>query len=187
MKKTIMIIMSSFLFIACGNDAKKTDLPTSVEKQEKYVTPSKTGIGSPCSLLEIDEVKNICNVAEGTEISKEKKQYTFPSCKFKWKDGSLKETKNIGGNKIEIVSNQEILLVLVENADNSMFERSTKVYKDGETVSGIGDKAIWGTAMHQLTFLAKGTMMHVNVFTSSDNEINRQNAMAIAKLMIDKF
>ena len=93
----------------------------------------------------------------------------------------------IVGKEYTIDYPSEISLVLVANANQKMFETSTAVYKDGETVGGLGDNAMWGVKMLQLTFLAKGYMIHLHVSMSSDQAEDKENAIVLAGKIIDRL
>jgi len=120
-----------------------------------------------------------------TEVKDEMR--TYPTCFYKWESVNYSTTKTIGGREISLEYPAETTLVLVKEATQAMFTASTKVYKDGVSQDGIGEMAVWGEQMSQLTFLAKGTMVHVNVKVSADAASNRAKAVELASLIIGQL
>lgn len=174
----------SFLLMACSNSSSTSS--TSEEQTAQPVTESAPkSIGSPCELVSVADIKAV--FSPQTEVDMEDKMLTYPTCKYAWKDGSFVDEKNIGGTKVKIVMPQEVMLVMVQNADANMFSQATAVYKDGVDLEEMGEKAIWSNQMHQLTFIKNGTMLHVNVSVANDNAINKEKAMAIANIASSNF
>lgn len=112
----------------------------------------------------------------------------------------IKDSKELNEKIIKIISEfvsdlgkkknkspAEMSIVLVKNATKKMFETSTQVYKDGQAETGIGEMAIWGAKMSQLTFLAKGYMIHLHVKKSGDDTENREIAGKVAAHIIEKL
>ena len=80
-----------------------------------------------------------------------------------------------------------LMIVTVANANKSMYEKSIVVYKDGENVSGLGEMAMWGDSMSQVTFLSDGYMIHLSLKVSADNKDNKDKAIELAKLVKERL
>lgn len=184
-KKTTLILAIPFFVFSCGNSEENTSSDDTAAGSEKTASAAMS-IESPCELISSEEVASICDVASEFKIAQEDKMLTYPTCIFKWEDGKVKRSTKIGNTQVDFDMPSEVLIVMVKNANEKMFEQSTTVYKDGVDVK-IGDKAIWGVTMSQLTFLAKGYMFHVNVKVTNDAEFNKEKAAEIAKMLIGKL
>jgi hypothetical protein len=135
----------------------------------------------------LEEVKKRFNLDASIEISLEDKVYTYPTCTFNWKDGKVTKLMDIGGQKMEIELDSELLIVMVKDANESNYETSISVYSDGQNEGGIGDKATWSAKRAQLTFLFNTYLFHVHVRASNDDTVNKKNAIEIAGDIIAKL
>jgi hypothetical protein len=144
-------------------------------------------IDSPCELVSLEEVKLRFELDESIEISFEDKAYTYPTCSFKWKDGQVTKTMDIGGQKMDVELESELLIVMVKEANESKYEASISVYSDGQIEGGIGELATWSPKRAQLTFLSNSYLFHVHVRASNDNAENRKNAIEIAGGIMGKL
>jgi len=183
--KKLTFALSVSLFIFSCIDSTKVDK----EKVFNEVVTGNTEIlpGSPCELISVDDVKSICNVSNEVEIVQEDKVYTHPTCTFEWKDGKVTHVMSVGGRDMTIDLPSEVMIVMVSNSNEKMFGQSTSVYKDGVSVDEVGEKAMWGIKMSQLTFLSNGYMFHVHIKVSDDNEDNKQKAIEVAHLLSSKI
>lgn len=181
MKKTVFALALSFIVLSCGNTEDNSETMQSERAASKDVY-----INSPCELISAEEVKSICNVESQFEIIQEDKLYIHPTCTFKWKDKKVSRVMTIGGSDMTIEIPSKVLIVMVHNSTEEMFEQSTSIYKDGNDVS-VGENAIWGTNMSQLTFLSKGYLFHVNLNVSNDDSDNKQKAIKVAELLMGKI
>lgn len=184
-KKTTLILALPFLIFSCGDSPENTSTDDSTSGSEKSA-PSLAIIESPCELISSEDVASICNVASEFKIVQEDKKLTYPTCIFKWEDGVVKRSMEIGGTTVDFDMPSEVLIVMVKNANEQMFGQATSVYKDGVDAN-IGDKSIWGVKMSQLTFLAKGYIFHVHVKMSNEDEVNKKHALKIAKKLIGQL
>jgi len=178
LKFTLIISLFAF-FNSCGNSSNNSESETAQEEDS-----STSNVSSPCQLIAASDISNMFSVPSGIEVKMEDKALTYPTCTFKWDE---KFADKMGSSSIDVELSKEVLIVLVNNANQSIFKRSTVVYKDGVAIADLGDQAIWGDKMHQLTFLAQNTLMHVNVKVSADNAVNKAKAIEIAKLIISKL
>jgi hypothetical protein len=94
---------------------------------------------------------------------------------------------DVGGQKIDVDLDSELLIVMVKQANESKYEASISVYSDGQNEEGIGDLATWSPKRAQLTFLSNSYLFHVHVRASNDNAENRKNAIGIAGSIIGKL
>ena len=182
MKKNLLILLIFSLGIGCGNADSKT-LAHSENKAGSDAVTEK----SPCELLPEADLKEYFSLPDDAIAKKKDVLRTYPTCFYEWENILVSKTSVIVGKEYTIDYPSEISLVLVANANQKMFETSTAVYKDGETVEGLGDNAMWGVKMLQLTFLAKGYMIHLHVSMSADQNENKENAIVLAGKIIDRL
>lgn len=79
------------------------------------------------------------------------------------------------------------MIVLVANANKSMYERSIVVYKDAEKITGLGEMATWGEGMSQVSFLSNGNLIHLHLKVSGKNSENKNKAIELAKLVTERL
>ncbi|HLW31338.1 MAG TPA: hypothetical protein VKX40_03680 [Aequorivita sp.] len=190
MKKALVLIAVCIITFACGNseNSKGENSQTEVLTSEKAAPPAPTeSASSPCSFVTEAKIKEILAIPADAPTEMSDEMLTYPSCFYKWESAMFTVKRNISGREMSLEYPAEAVIVLVKNATESMFEASTKVYKDGVAQDGLGDMAIWGAQMSQLSFLAKGTMIHLNVKVAADAAANRKKAVELASLIIDKL
>jgi len=141
----------------------------------------------PCDWVNAEELRDLMEVPKSIEIEMEARDYTFPACSFEWKDGKVIKTMEVAGRTMEIESPSEVMVVLVKEATAEKFERSTQVYKDGTAEAGIGDEAVWGAEMSQLTFRKGTVMMHIHVKADNESSVNKKKALFIAEFLLGKM
>jgi len=182
---TIAIFSLTFVLFSCGeNNDSNTDLLK--ERMEEVQNTDRDLVDSPCELLTIEEMANICSVSGEIEITQLAKMYTYPTCVYSWNDGKCIQESSIGGHSTFVVDNN-VMIVMVKDASEDIFEISTGVYKDGISVENVGEKAKWGEKMSQLSFLSKGYMFHVNVKILPSSEENKKAAVEIARFLVEKL
>jgi hypothetical protein len=182
MKQIFASLLVLTFATSCGQETTNSNKELDADTPKTVVNES-TDI-SPCSLISEADLNKILAIPEGKTLDMEDKQLTYPTCIYKWEEWTFSETKTFSGTSVNIDYPSEVLVVFVKNASKSMFETSTKAYRDGVAVSGVGEMAMWGDILSQLTFLANGSMIHVHVKTSTDATLNKENAIKIAKKMI---
>ncbi|WP_157429266.1 hypothetical protein [Aequorivita sublithincola] len=190
MKKSLLLIVACIFAIACGNSetSKAESTQTEAITNEKEAAPEVIeSASSPCGFVTEEKIKEILGIPADDLAEIKDVVRTYPTCFYKWKTTAFTTKKTVAGQEISLNYPAEASIVLVENANEKMFGISTKVYKDGVTVDGIGDMATWGSRMSQLTFLAKGTMIHLHVRISDDAAANKVKAVALAALIIEKL
>lgn len=190
MKKLILILPIFIFTIACGNSEKSNAEKSSVDESiveessiEKEVISTKKTDLSPCKLLTEAEIKTALSIPADAETSIKEKNTTFPVCIYKWESITFPIEKH--GLTIDYPA--ELNIVLVQDANKKMYEKSVSYYKDGKPENGVGDMATWSEKRHQITFLAKGMLIHVNSRISDDSASNKTNAIKIANMIIDKL
>ena len=172
----------SFLFVACNSGEEKSDTTTEarIEKSVKDIT-------SPCEIITLNDIKEYFKIQDTTEVNVENKEVTFPSCSYEWGKDVVMDKITVANQTIEYGAPAKVMIVMAKGVPSSGFEQSTAVYKDGEEISGIGEKAIWGAKMSQITFLYNDTLFHVNVKASSDKQKNKNDAIALSKLILKRI
>lgn len=179
--------MSYYLRLYWRNSKENKTNASQNKIEDKSAKPEKSsGINSPCELVSIEEVKSMFAVAEHPLEMKDE-VYTYPTCVFKWDDGKVTRSSSIGGQEIEANIPSEVLIVMVKNANENMFNRSTKVYKQPQEISNMGTMAVWDSRMSQLTFLSNNYMFHVHVKVSNNDIENKGKAIEVSKLIIRKI
>ncbi len=185
MKKYLCII--SILIITVAGNSKTSTFSSEDEKPHGDIIVENEIEKLPCDLLTESDIKKTLSISEEEHAEIKNVVRTYPTCFYKWESISFSKTSIIGGNEVSIDYPTEVTIVVVKNASEEMYQTSTKVYKDGQAQQGIGDMAIWGGGMSQLTFLSKGYMIHLNVQMSNVEMINKENAIKLSALIIDKL
>ena len=179
MKKLVFIITAFILLSSCVNNKSKDVNNSSKDKSLK--------IESPCSLVSEAEIKEILSLPQDAVTTKEDVDYTYPTCSYEWETLMYVKNMTMSGQELELEYPYKLMIVLVANADDSMFEQSTVVYKDGENIAGLGEMATWGDSMSQLTFLSGGSMIHLNLKISDNANENKEKAIKLAKLIEERL
>lgn len=191
MKKSLLLIACCIFAIACGNSetSKAENTQTEATATEKEAASALTeDTSSPCSFVTETKIKEVLGIAADAATKMKDVIRTYPTCFYEWVEvTAFSTTKSIAGQEIVLNYPAEASIVLVKDASDKMVGISSKVYKDGVAVAGIGDMAIWGSKMSQLTFLANGTMIHLHVRISGDAEVNKTKAVELAALIIEKL
>jgi hypothetical protein len=188
MKKSIVLIISCIFAIACGNSETSKSEKTDTIVAEKEAAPTKAeSASSPCEFISEAKVKEVLGIPAEAPTEMKDVMRTYPTCFYKWETVTFSTKRSVAGQEVTLNYPAEVTIVLVGKASAKMFETSTSVYKDGEAVDSIGDMAMWGTRMSQLTFIAKGTMIHLHVKTSLDAADNKKKAIELANLIIQKL
>ena len=192
MKKVLLLITACIFAIACGNSetskGENTQTETEAKITEKAAAPAVTeSAATPCSLVAEAKIKEVLGLPADATTEMKDVMRTYPTCFYKWETIAFSTKRNIGGQEVSLDFPAEAAIILVKDATEKMFGISTKVYKDGVAIDGLGDMAIWGATMSQLTFLAKGTMIHLHVKVSGDASSIKEKAVALAALIIEKL
>lgn len=185
MKKMLFTLAILSVVIACGNN---NSAPTNEqENTEVQASSEDEAVKSPCELISESALKEILAIPQEAATEMRDVMRTYPTCFYKWESIPFSETKTIGNKEMDIDFPSEATIVLVTNATDKMYERSIQVYKDGATQDGIGERAVWGGKMSQLTFLAEGYLIHLYVKVSSDESENKAKAQKIASQLIQNL
>ena len=182
----IVILFASVILTSFAQEKSNTEI-----KQKSVLTKTTTAntnsFESPCELITLDLIKSYIPIPDGINVIKQDEKLTYPTCTFKWKDGIRKKSQTIGKTEITYDVESKVMIVLVKDAKSSMFNRSTSVYKNPEELTGLGERAVWGDNMNQLTFFSKGVMMHVHVNADDDKSVNRKHAIELTKHLLKKL
>ena len=184
-RATVAVFSLTFVLFSCGdNNTSNADLLK--DRMEEVQNTDRDLVDSPCELLSTEEMANVCSIPSTVEITQLAKMYTYPTCVYSWNDGKCIQESFSGGHSTFVVDNN-VMIVMVEDATDDIFEMSTGVYKDGVSVDNVGEKAMWGEKMSQLSFMAKGYMFHVNVKILPSAEENKKAAIDIARFLAEKL
>jgi len=170
MKRMLFVITAFIFLVSCGKD-------DSTSKKDK----------SPCSLISETEIKEILSLPEEAPTTMKDEVLTFPTCSYKWETLTYEDQIEISGRIITYDEAYSMMIVLVSDANKSMYERSIVVYKDAEKVSGLGEMATWGESMSQVTFLANGHLVHLHLKVSATKSENKSKAIELAKLVEERL
>jgi len=180
------ILFTSVILTGCAQEKGDEKLNPSTEITS--TTASNTiSFESPCELITLDVVKSYIPIPDGIDVISQDEMLTYPTCTFQWKDGIRKQSQTIGTTVVTYDFASKVSIVLVKDVTSSMFDRSTSVYKNPEELSGLGERAVWGDNMNQLTFLSKGVMMHVHVHVDNDKSVNRKHAIELTKHLLKEL
>lgn len=185
MKNLLFIIAILSISVAC--DTKQSAQSNNQESSEVLSSSKKELDKSPCELVSQSTIKKVLSIPEDSTAEMKDVMRTYPSCFYKWENISFSKTKMVGTNEMKIDYPTEVTIVLVKNANEDMYQRSIKVYKDGQTQDGIGEMATWGDKMSQITFLSNGTMIHLHVQMSSKDSENKESALKIASKIVQNL
>lgn len=185
MKQLLLILILAICEYSSGQETTADKLET-LKANSKLAEPNNSEI-KPCDLISQADLIAILEVPSGSELVMNDAKRTYPTCIYKWEGWTYSATSTIGGSSRNIDYPSEVMIVYVINATKKMFETSSKAYRDGESIDDIGEMAIWGNMLSQITFLSNGSMIHVHVKTSSDASINKDNAIKIAKRMVNNL
>lgn len=170
MKNLLFVLTVFILLSSCGKDDSTT-------KKEK----------SPCSLLSEAEIKEILSLPENAPTTMEDEELTYPTCSYKWETITYEGQINISGQTITYDEPYSLMIVLVADANKSMYERSIVVYKDAEKIADLGEMATWGESMSQVSFLSNGSLVHLHLKISGKNSENKNKAIELAKLVAERL
>ena len=158
MKNLLFVLFSFILITSCGGNSTKNKAP------EAESTKAKTSEAvSPCSLLTESEIKDVLSIPVDAPLTKEDVVYTYPTCSYEWETLIYEKNTTINGKQMALEYPYKLMIVLVANANESMYNKSIVVYKDGESITNLGDMATWGDSMSQVTFLSGKNMIHLSL------------------------
>jgi len=172
--------------LSCNSKENKTN-KTENKVVDKISNSEESNIlNSPCELVSLEDIKNIFAVAEYS-IETEDNVLTYTTCIYKWEDAKVFKLQKMAVQEIKMVMPSEVLIVMVKKTNENIFNQSTKVYKQPQVISNVGEMAIWDNRMSHLTFLSKRYMFHVHVKVSNVEIANRQKAIEVSNLIIGKI
>ena len=186
-KKVLTLALLPLFLLACNSNESASNSATSENQVENKQAEETTGPESPCELISEADVRSLFAIPDEIQIEVKDRVLTYPTCTYIWKDEKVTKIIQAGPKEMHIKMASELMIVMVKDAGESMYNTSIKVYKDIESVENVGEMASWGTEMAQLTFLAKGYMFHVHVKASDDDMDNKAKAIEVARLIIGKL
>jgi hypothetical protein len=181
-----LITLFTFVVLSCNSEKNKTNKIENKAVDKIANSEESNNINSPCELVSLEDIKNIFAVAEYS-IETEDKTLTYSTCIYKWEDEKVFKLQKMADQEIKMVMPSEVLIVMIKKANENMFNQSTKVYKQPQIISNVGDMAIWDNRMSQLTFLSNQYMFHVHVKVTNDEIVNREKAIEVSNLIIKKI
>jgi len=108
------------------------------------------------------------------------KKGSYPTCNYVWGEPSKKKDANAA--KYGLAPNgKKLMLVYAQAKSAKDFERATSVYRDAESVAGIGQQVVWSAKSEQLTLMtAEHLIIHVNTHATEAAD-PKAKAIIIAK------
>lgn len=179
MKKIILLLTIFILTISCGNSEKSKDGSSgSIYKSE---------IESPCEILSEIEIKEVLGIPPEAETKMEEKDRLYSMCKYKWESVPYNSEVRVGDIRKSVDNPAEMYVTMVKDVTAEQFNKAVATYDDGVSQQGIGEMASWSGKKRQVSFFKDGTLVHVYLRTSADEEENKKNVLAMAKSMSEKF
>lgn len=181
------LLVSCSLLVACNSDESAPAGASSDSTTKPAATESARALSSACQLLGSDDIRTRFNIDAATEVKMDEGGGAFPSCSWEWGTDVVVRTIRAGGRDIQVGEPAKVMLVVARGVGPEGFQTSTSVYKDAQDVPGIGEQARWGATMSQLSVLSRGTLAHIHVKADSDPETNRQHAIELARIVLQKL
>ncbi len=181
--KIFLFVASIPLFSVCTSTPNGADQVADQEQTHNTKTHLR-GHQSPCEFISVEEVRHLFSVPDDIQIEKKDRVLTYPTCSFKWQDGKVVTMMQAGPSQVALRKPSELMIVMVKDANASMYNTAIKVYKDVEPVKDIGEMASWGATMTQLSFLSHNYLFHVHVKASNDDAKNKTQAIAVARRIV---
>jgi len=188
--KLIAPVVLSLTLIACGNDEAQADGESNEDSTNAEVSSDGTenNSDSPCDLFTVREVENMFGIGENIKLTSQDEVLTHPTCTYTWEDGKVTHSQEVAGQTIESKLSSKMMIVMgKKNAIDVDYNASIRVYQDAVSVSGVGKMATWSDKRAQLSFLAKGNLLHVHVRASNDSEENKAKAIEVANVIISRL
>ncbi|TNE71590.1 MAG: hypothetical protein EP333_08900 [Bacteroidetes bacterium] len=182
----ILLLISLFAIYSCGESNSSNEISFG-SNQESEKTKSVSTYDSPCDLFNDTDIRSLFSVPTEIEITMKDVVLTHPTCKFEWEDKKVQRVTKVGSMEVTTEMPSETMIVMASKVNESMYERSVSVYKDGVEVENIGDRAMWGEKMAQLSFLSGGMLFHIHVKADNDDSVNKAKAIEIAKTIISRM
>lgn len=182
----LLPLLVVFVALSCSSDdGRATDdaleevvVMDDSEKEEDFK------IKNPCDLVSADEMIALTGIDESFKLTVENKIIAYPTCVYRW-DGILVNTKTYElGEAIESELPAQINVVMIRDKNEADYQRAIKTYVDPQNLTDIGEMAVWGDRLSQLTFLEQNHVFHV--YVNVDNSLTKNRAIAekIAKAMV---
>lgn len=187
MKFRSILLLSFFFFIlSCGNSSAsdESDAEMAENDDSSAAGTEDFKIKSPCDLVSEEEMPRLTGIDERFKLTIENKLLSHPTCIYRW-DAILVRTKTYElGEALESELPAQINIVMIRDQNNSDFTRAIKTYIDPKTLTNIGEMAVWGDRLSQLTVLEQDHIFHVYVNVDNSLAKNRAIAEKIAKEIV---
>ncbi len=177
MKKIFLVISILTFLLSCktkDSDSVSTDSTVNGTSDSK----------SPCELLTEKEIQLTLAFPENSSPEINDAMRTYPTCFYKWETITYSSEIDVSGTIINIENPSELTIVLVNDATESMYHTSIKVYGDAEKITDVGEMATWGNRLSQISFLKNGYLIHLHLKVSDNTADNKGKAIKLAKLVV---
>lgn len=174
------VLLSCSLLAACQNGQPSAPAASEESAAPRATTDRPGALSSACQIVPEQDIRLMFNIDADTALQIEEGGGAFPSCSYQWGKDLVTRILHVGGQEIEVHEPAKLMIVVAHGVSADGFEQSTSVYKDAEDLPGPGERARWGAAMSQLSFLSGDKLFHLNVKTSSSPEQNRVMSVHLA-------
>lgn len=182
MTRTINFLVLLFFLglVSCdrsdNKDGDKTNTITT--------TQSKT---DPCTLLSETDIRGHFQIGNDMEMKVEKDAIPFPVCFYEWGTNVYQGTVTAGGKTMSYDAPGEVSIVIAAGVQETDFEKSIAAYQDAVDMPGIGQKAVWGNGLSQLTFYKNNALVHIRVKVSADPGVNQEHAVELSDIVLKRM
>lgn len=185
-RKFYPLILFSFLLLSVPYLFGLSISPANQIDNSPSDHPEQPTFVHPCEVITIEVLKKVLQL-DNIEVANKESGSSFPTCRYVW-DGDNKQVMTIGGNKTELDIECNVTIVIVDMIVSKInYDASIKSYSDATELLGIGDHAVWSDKRKQMTVLAGKNLFHVHVDFVSENEINKEKAIALSEIIIASF
>ncbi len=184
MKRSRLFLISCLsLWYSCQSSDLSTENETTetIEEELAPAEPENFKIKDPCDLISSEKMIQFTSLDSSQKMGVESKVLTYPTCVYRWENVLVKTKTFELGEELELELPAQVNIVLLREKNAEDYQRAIKTYVDPQEIEGVGEMAVWGDRLSQLTFLAQDHIFHVYVNVNNAIEINRQVAEEIAR------
>jgi len=187
MKPTVLfVILMLGMWFSCQSPAAESenDQEQIQEDSLSATEPKEFKIKDPCDLITAEEMMQFTALDSSQKMTVESKVLTYPTCVYRW-ENILVKTKTFDlGEEVVLDLPAQVNIVLLRDKKTDDYQRAIKTYVDQIELSAIGEMAVWGDRLSQLTFFSEDHIFHVYVNVSETIDVNRQIAKDIAQKIV---
>jgi len=187
MKRSRLFLFSCLLIgYSCqsADPSTENENAQTIEEPLAPVEPESIRIKDPCDLISAEEMLQFTALDSSQKMTVESKVLTYPTCVYRW-ENILVKTKTFDlGEEVVLDLPAQVNIVLLRDKKTDDYQRAIKTYVDQIELSAIGEMAVWGDRLSQLTFFSEDHIFHVYVNVSETIDVNREIAKDIAQKIV---